>query len=140
MSQEARNTETLRMAYQLWHDSKGASSEHWMGLLAEDIRFGSLAQGRPDSLAFTQTRANRDGVGDYLKSLTGDWEMIEYVVDHFVAQGDRVVAVGHTAWRNKRTGKSADSPKVDVWRFSDDGKAVEFFEYYDTALLAAASQ
>ena len=46
---------------------------------------------------------------------------------------------GSTPWRNVRTGRRAETPKVDVWRFPD-GKAVEFFEYYDTAKLAEAAK
>lgn len=140
MSQEARNTEILRTAYQCWADSKGGSCDHWLEMLAENIHFGSLAQGRPDSLAFTQTRAHRDGVAEYLKALTENWAMINYIVDQYVAQGDRVVAIGRTAWRNRSTGKVADTPKVDVWRFDDAGKAIEFYEYYDTAGMIAATQ
>lgn len=139
MSIEARNTDILRHAYKCWAESKGGSCDHWLGLLADNLRFGSLAQGRPDALSFTQTRATRDGVADYLKGLTDDWDMIEYVMENYVAQGDRVVAIGRTAWRNKRTGKTVDTPKVDVWRFDDAGKAIEFYEYYDTAALAAAA-
>jgi ketosteroid isomerase-like protein len=63
--------------------------------------------------------------------------MIEYRVDHFVAQGDRVVMVGHCSWRAKRTGKVVATPKVDTWRFAN-GKAVEFYEFYDTAQVHAA--
>ena len=36
--------------------------------------------------------------------------MMEYEVDHFVAQGDRVVMLGRCAWRFKKTGKV-------VWQF-----------------------
>jgi len=46
---------------------------------------------------------------------------------------------GSMAWRNKHTGRTVETPKVDYWRFKD-GKVVEFYEYYDTArVLAAAS-
>lgn len=74
-----------------------------------------------------------------MKELTNDRAMIDYVVDHYVAQDDRVVVIGHTAWRNKRTNKVTDTPKVDVWRFDESGKAIEFFEYYDTAGIVAAA-
>jgi hypothetical protein len=59
-------------------------------------------------------------------------------VDEFIAQGDAVFMRGSTAWRNKRTGRTAETPKVDFWRFRD-GKAVEFYEYYDTARVIAAA-
>jgi ketosteroid isomerase-like protein len=65
--------------------------------------------------------------------------MIFYRVDEYVAQGDRVVAIGFTSWRNKLTGKIAATPKIDIWRMKD-GKAVEFSEFYDTARLYAASE
>lgn len=45
---------------------------------------------------------------------------------------------GSTAWRNKRTGKTAETPKVDFWRFRG-GKAVEYYEYFDTARVIAAA-
>jgi ketosteroid isomerase-like protein len=64
--------------------------------------------------------------------------MIYYKVDEFIADGDAVVARGSCAWTNKRTGKRAETPKVDFWRFKD-GKAVEFYEYFDTAAAAAAA-
>ena len=36
------------------------------------------------------------------------------------------------------TGKIVETPKVDFWRFRD-GKAVEFYEYYDTARVIGRS-
>jgi ketosteroid isomerase-like protein len=46
--------------------------------------------------------------------------------------------VGSTAWRNNATGKTFETSKVDVWRLRD-GRALEFYEYYDTADLAKAA-
>ncbi len=139
MSHEARNTEILRKAYALWRETRGGSADHWLGILASELNFGSLAQGRPDAVSFTKSRHTREGVADYLSGLTGEWEMIDYVVDHFVAQGDRVVAIGRTAWRNKATKNVVDTPKADVWRFNDAGEAIEFFEFYDSAAIIAAA-
>jgi uncharacterized protein len=48
-----------------------------------------------------------------------------------------VVMIGHCAWRNKATGKVVSTPKADSWRFAN-GKAVEFYEYFDTAQVHAA--
>ena len=60
-------------------------------------------------------------------------------MNDFIADGDRVAVIGHCSWTNKRTGKVAESAKVDIWRFRD-GKAVEFHEFFDTAAVAAAAQ
>ena len=74
----------------------------------------------------------------YFDGLLTDWTMVHYTIDEYIAQGDTVVARGSTAWVNKQTGKRAETPKVDFWRFRD-GKAVEFYEYFDTACVAAAA-
>ena len=127
----------LKEAYARWHDSKGQSADHWMTVVADDIEFGSLARGTPE-MAFATRYSNREALRDYFAGLLNDWEMIHYTVDEFVAQGDAVFMRGSTAWRNKRTGKEVDTPKIDFWRFRD-GKAVEFYEYYDTARVVAAA-
>ena len=63
--------------------------------------------------------------------------MIEYRVDHLVAQGDRVVMLGFCSFRHRKTGKVVSTPKADAWRF-EGGMAVEFYEYFDTAQVHAA--
>ena len=57
-----------------------------------------------------------------------------WVCHYFVAENDRVVVVGATKWTNKETGKAFETPKIDIWRFRD-GRAIEFFEHYDTAQI-----
>lgn len=138
MSQEARNTAILQEAYRLWAETKGGSVDHWLSIMADELKFGSLAMGRVSAVEFTRQRHSRDGVESYLRDLTSDWEMISYDRDHFVAQGDRVVMIGSTSWRYKANNRVVDTPKVDVWRFDAGGKAVEFFEYYDTAAMFEA--
>jgi uncharacterized protein len=137
MSDEARNVELLKDAYGRWHDSKGASVDHWMSIVADDVRFGSLAQAAP-VMSFACNYDSRESLRGYFDGLLSDWEMIHYTVDEFVAQGDAVFMRGSTAWRHKRTGKAVETPKIDFWRFRD-GKAVEYYEYYDTARVFAAA-
>jgi len=136
MGQEAANVGQLREAYRNWHESKGGSADHWMSICDERIDFRSLADG-VEKLEFTQRYKSREDLAEYFDGLTGSFDMIHFTVDEFVAQGDRVVAIGSTAWRSKATGKEFETPKVDVWRFKD-GRAIEFFEYYDTAIVQAA--
>jgi len=42
------------------------------------------------------------------------------------AQGDAVIARGSMVWTSKATGRIAETPNVDFWRFRD-GRAVEFY-------------
>ena len=138
MSDEARNVEILKAAYKRWSDSKGASVDDWMKICDADIAFGSLAQGAAPPVQYMTAYSNRDKLKDYFAGLARDWEMQEYVAEDYVAQGDRVVMLGRCSWRFKKTGKVVSTPKCDVWRMKD-GKAVEYFEYYDTAQVMAAA-
>jgi ketosteroid isomerase-like protein len=136
MSDEAANVAILTEAYRRWSESRGASADHWISICDQDIRFGSIAEPL-QSVAYMANYRSREELGQYFAGLVRDWEMIEYRVDHFVAQGDRVVMLGHCAWRAKQNGKVVSTPKADSWRFAD-GKAVEFYEYFDTAQVAQA--
>ena len=137
MSNEAANVATLKEAYRRWHDTRGGCVDHLMTIFDEKIRFGSLAQG-PPVMAFAANYSNRDALRGYFDGLVAEWEMIHYTVDEFVAQGDTVVMRGSTSWRHKGTGRAVETPKLDFWRFRD-GKAVEFYEYFDTARVFAAA-
>lgn len=136
MSDEARNVAILKEAYGQWITSKGTSAEHWLSIVADQIKFGSLAQGAPGA-AYLTAYQRREQLAEYFAGIERDWEMIEFVFENFVAQGDRVVMLGHCSWRNKRTGKVVSTPKADSWRFAE-GKAIEFYEYYDTAQVRDA--
>jgi ketosteroid isomerase-like protein len=137
MSDEAQNVAILKQAYAKWSDSKGASADQWTAIFADNFKFGSIAQGGHGA-AYLTAYQSRDSLAEYFGGIQRDWDMIEFVTDQFVAQGDRVVMLGHCSWRFKKTGKVVSTPKADAWRFAA-GKAVEFYEYYDTAQLRDAT-
>jgi ketosteroid isomerase-like protein len=137
MANEAQNVEILKTAYKNWSDSKGGSVDHWLKVCADNIAFGSLAQGAAPAANYLTAYTSRDALKDYFAGLSRDWDMINWRTEQFIAQGDRVVVLCHCTWRYKKTGKVVSTPKADVWRLAD-GKAVEYFEYYDTAQVHAA--
>jgi ketosteroid isomerase-like protein len=108
-----------------------------MNLADDNIRFGSLAEGAAP-VEFTRTYNNREALRGYFDGLLGNWAMEHYTVNEYIAQGDAVCVRVSTKWRNKNTGKTVETPKLDFWRLRG-GKAVEFYEYYDTARLIAAA-
>jgi uncharacterized protein len=136
MSQEAQNVSILKKAYADWAGSKGGSADQWTAIFADNFKFGSMAQGGYGA-AYLTAYQSRNELAQYFAGLARDWEMIEFVTEHFIAQDDRVVMLGHCSWRFKSTGKVVATPKADSWRFAD-GKAIEFYEYYDTAKLREA--
>jgi ketosteroid isomerase-like protein len=137
MSQEEQNVAILKKAYADWVSSRGASADQWTAIFADSFKFGSIAQGGHGA-AYLTAYQNRNDLASYFDGISRDWEMLEFVTDHFIAQDDRVVMIGHCSWRFKRTGKVISTPKADSWRFAG-GKAVEFYEFYDTAQLGAAT-
>jgi ketosteroid isomerase-like protein len=137
MSDAAANKALLADVYRRWHETRGGCLEEVIGIFADEIRFGSLAQGAAP-VAFTALAIGKEQMRGYFAGLLSGWSMIHYTVDHMIAEGEHVAVIGSTAWTNKATGKVADTPKVDVWRLQN-GRAVEFYEYYDTAKLFAAA-
>jgi hypothetical protein len=131
MSTEDSSVALLKEAYRQWHDTKGKSVDHWLNLMTDDVRFRSLAEGAKP-MEFTRTSSCRNDVKGYFDGLTNDWQMISYRIDEYIAQGDRVVALGSCSFTHKKTGKTLETPKADFHKFRD-GKICEFFELYDTA-------
>ncbi|MEO6165643.1 MAG: nuclear transport factor 2 family protein [Candidatus Binatia bacterium] len=131
------NIATLKDAYRLWHDSKAGSVDHWLNLMTDDVQFRSLAAGAVE-MQFTRPSCCKDEVKQYFAGLTTEWEMIYYRVDEYIAQGDRVVALGQVSFKHKKTGKILVTAKADFHKFRD-GKSCDFFEFYDTASALAAA-
>lgn len=126
----------LGEAYRRWEESRGESVETWMALIDEDIEFGSVLDGRPGA-EFMRTHRGKDAIRGYFESLSDGWTMNFYKVHDFIADGDKVVMFGRTSWTCNATGRKVNTPKIDCWWFRD-GKAVRFFEMYDTAAVLEA--
>lgn len=127
----------LRAAYREWNDTRGASAATWVALMADDIEMRSVADGAP-GMEFSAPRKGKATVYHYFTALAADWEMIHYTPEVFLADGDRVAVFGRCAFKNRKTGKTAETAVANLWRFRD-GLAVEYFELYDTAKAFAAA-
>jgi ketosteroid isomerase-like protein len=138
VSAQHDNVGKLRKAYQLWHDTRGGSVQHWLDLMADDVCMRSLPAGVPE-MAFTKANRGKAEAADYFAGLAADWEMVHFTPEEFIAQGDRVVVLSTVAFRYRKTAILVESPKADVFRFRD-GLVVEFFEFLDTARALAATR
>ena len=137
MTDEEKNVNSLKEAYRLWNETKAGTVDHWLGLMTDDVHFRSLAEGA-HSMEFTCTSTCKRDVERYFAELTTQWQMIYYRIDEYIAQGNRVVALGSCSFKHKITGKTLETPKADFHRFRN-GKICEFFEFYDTALAIATA-
>src|SRR6202140_4448284 len=104
MTDEAQNVIVLKDAYDRWAESKGDSADHWTAIFADNIKFGSLAGGEYGA-AYLTAYQTRDQLAQYFAGIKRDWEMIEYVTEHFVAQGDPGVSLGRCSWGNRHPGR-----------------------------------
>ncbi len=138
MPDENANLALIREVYRRWDASKGADSDFLLSLMDAGVRFRSIADGAR-GMEFTRDCACRDDVVRYFAELAGDWEMLHYTVEELIAAGDRVVMLGHCGWKHRRSGVAIDTPKADFFRLRD-GKIVEFYEFYDTAMALAAAR
>jgi uncharacterized protein len=79
----------------------------------------------------------RDGVARFFQTLDQTTEFSAFEPRQYVAQGDRVIALGWYAGKAKATGRSFESH----WAMSfvlRDGKVLKFQEYTDTGAIAPA--
>lgn len=65
--------------------------------------------------------------------LGGEWDGFSAIPREFITQGNTVVVLGDYSASFKATGKNFNAPFAHVWKLQD-GKAVSFQQYTDTAL------
>ena len=92
--------------------------------------------GPGDTLPWT-LRRGRDGVAQFFQDLGGALEVLGFEPKEFIAQGEKVVALGSVQARVKSTGRTFDDNWAMVWTFGGD-KVVGFRIYHDTGAIAAA--
>lgn len=120
------NTKLIQQAYQ---DFKAGDIQALLNVYAEDIQW-NLPE--VENIPFTGKRQGRERVGQFFSELAEAQEPLEFEPHEFIAQGDRVVVLGHYRWRVKATGRDYASDYAHVWTITD-GKITAFQEYTDTA-------
>jgi ketosteroid isomerase-like protein len=105
--------------------------------LADDV--GWFLPGPKDIVPFVRERPGREQVAQLIAKLTETQDADQFEPREFIAQGEKVVALGHYRWRVKPTGRSYASDLVHVFTVQD-GKVSTFREYLDTHAWAAAYQ
>jgi len=69
--------------------------------------------------------------------LQGTEEVQSFNPEEFIAEGDKVVALGHLQRNVKSTGSLIESPWIHIFTLRE-GKISEFRSFYDTAVAVAA--
>ena len=128
---EQENTKIVQQAYD---NFKNGDLPALLGLFSDDIDW-QLPQ--IENMPFFGARKGRAATGEFFQSLAEAQEVLTFNPKEFVAQGDKVVALGDYSWRVKATGREFGSDWVHVWTVKD-GKLSGFQEYTDTAAASKA--
>lgn len=130
MSEQA-NQELVRKVYDAFVTKDLASI---LDLQADDVHW-SVA-GSADQIPWAAPRPGREGVADFLKTLS-QWLVAEqFEIRDYVASGDKVVALGYQRGYVRPNERAYDFDFVHVWTVRD-GKISSFRVYYDTAYVAS---
>ena len=109
--------------------------ESIINLMADDVSW--YLPGPPKVVPFVGRRKGKTEVNRFFSTLTDVQDVERFEPQQFVAQGEKVVALGNYKWRVKATGRAYDSEFAHVFTVRG-GKIVEFHEYYDTAAVINA--
>ena len=128
--------ENTRIVQQSYEHFKSGDIQALLDLYSEDVDFQL-----PDveNVPFTGAHKGREAVAGFFQSVNESQEVLTFNPQEFIAQGDKVVALGNYSWRVKATGREFSGAWAHVITIRD-GKIINFTEYTDTAAVAAAYQ
>jgi uncharacterized protein len=128
---ERENTHLVLRAYQ---SVKTGDMQALLNLMASDVVW-SL----PDmpNVPFAGTRRGRDQVAKFFSIMADVQDIVEFAPEQFVAQAEKVVALGHFTMRIKATGKLAQSKFAHVWTI-EGNQVTEMREYVDSLAVSQA--
>lgn len=128
---EQDNSEVVRKAYE---NFKTGDIRSLMNQMSEDVdwRLPDIA-----GVPFAGARRGHGAVSEFFSTLADTQDVVSFVPREFVAQGDKVVALGTYRWRVKKNGREYGGDWAHVFTVRD-GKIVGFHEYMDTAAGEAA--
>jgi ketosteroid isomerase-like protein len=88
-------------------------------------------------IGFSGARTGRDSVAGFFSNLAEEQDSVSFEPREFVAQGDKVVALGRYRWRVKKNGREYGGDFAHAFTVRD-GKIAGFHEYMDSAAATAA--
>jgi len=130
---ERNNTAIAQQAYD---NFKKGDIQALLNLMSDDIIW-ELPE--IEDVPIAGSRSGRDAVGEFFAMVARDQDVIVFEPREFVADGDKVVALGHYQWRVRDTDREFATDFVHVFTIRN-GKIVAFREHFDTAAVASAYQ
>jgi uncharacterized protein len=128
---EQNNTRLVQKAYQNIQEGDLPS---FLNLLNPDVTWRLPVM---ENVPFAGTWQGQQGVEKFFRTVLEVQDMVKFEPQQYIAQGDKVVVLGHFLMRIKSTGREFGSDWAHVWTVRD-GKVTGFYEYVDTATVSKA--
>jgi len=131
--QEAQNTKVVQDAYAAFGR---ADIPTLLSYMSEDILWKPVT-GAAAYVPFAGERRGKAAVAEFFKKVAESEDFEQFEPREFVAQGDKVVALGHYRAKSRTTGRTFDSDFVMVFTLQG-GKVTAFQEFTDSAAINAS--
>jgi uncharacterized protein len=131
MMNEEQNTQLVRQAYDKF---KSGDIAGLMDMMADDIEW---ELDKTENVPFSGQRHGKAEVANFFQQINELQHPLQFEPQEFIAQGDRVVALGHYTWSVKPTDRVFESDWAEVFTVRD-GKIARFREFANTAAGDAA--
>lgn len=131
-----REQQNVELVQQCYADYGKGDIDHLIGCMSPDIDWELASVPGVD---FSGKRHGCDQVREFFR-LNGEQQTVrQFAPREYIAQGDKVVVLGHGAWTVKRTGLDFESDWVHVFTFRE-GKVAAFREFMDVNVAVEAFQ
>ncbi len=128
---EQENTKLVQKTYELF---KSGDIETLLEMYSDDV---SWETPKVENAPFGGKISGRENVAGFFTRLDEAEECLTFEPTEFIAQDNKVVVLGHFAWRIKATNKEYASHFAHVVTVAD-GKVTGFYEFFDNAAAARA--
>jgi uncharacterized protein len=128
---EKENTRLVQQAYQ---SIKAGDLQLLLNSFAVDVQWQLPEM---ENVPFAGKWQGPEGVKQFFGKVFEVQDVVEFEPEEYIAQGDKVVVLGHFLMRIKATAREFGSDWAHIWTVKD-GKVTRFYEYVDTAAVSRA--
>jgi ketosteroid isomerase-like protein len=126
---------TIAIAREMYATLTAGDMDGALALMANDVRW--VYYGGKGKIPFTGVYSGHEGVMQFFADYDAVAEPLGMELDRFYASGDTVFVIGVENSKVKATGETYAAPWVHVIKIVE-GKIVNYEEYIDSAVVAAA--
>jgi ketosteroid isomerase-like protein len=126
--------ENIRLVQELYAAFGGGDVPAMLNGLAPDVDWSFNG---PTKIPFGGSWRGPEGVAKFFAALAENLQPVAFAPEEYIAQGNKVAALGHEHMRIKSTGLAYETAWAHVFTFRE-GKITAFREYSDSAAIMRA--